>query len=202
MGQRGNHESVSCPSAETLMHFRQRCIDCSVITHCRLCHVRYRFNAISLSFFIYYIEVLYDEQFQIADHGRRSRAETQRCAGGRFCVLQSGDRHRIHDHQSCGIRCGGTYCLQTLRPPLLRYSHRVSNQPYRAARRGGTFRFRFALTGSAGMGIAQRLQLPFVQEVIAAATAVKKLIPQTDTMVELGAKTPRSCTSAARRKNA
>jgi predicted CoA-substrate-specific enzyme activase len=47
-------------------------------------------------------------------------------------------------------------------------------------------RFRFALTGSAGMGIAQRLQLPFVQEVIAAATAVKKLIPQTDTMVELG----------------
>ncbi len=50
----------------------------------------------------------------------------------------------------------------------------------------GSARFRFALTGSAGMGIAQRLQLPFVQEVIAAATAVKKLIPQTDTMVELG----------------
>ncbi len=46
--------------------------------------------------------------------------------------------------------------------------------------------FHFALTGSAGMGIAQRLELPFVQEVIAAATAVKNLIPQTDTMVELG----------------
>ena len=46
--------------------------------------------------------------------------------------------------------------------------------------------FRFAMTGSAGMGIAQRLGLPFVQEVIAAATAVKRLIPQTDTMVELG----------------
>ena len=46
--------------------------------------------------------------------------------------------------------------------------------------------FSFALTGSAGMGIAQRLHLPFVQEVIAAATAVKKLIPQTDTVVELG----------------
>ena len=50
----------------------------------------------------------------------------------------------------------------------------------------GKERFRFALTGSAGMGIAQRLELPFVQEVIAAATAVKELIPQTDTMVELG----------------
>lgn len=50
----------------------------------------------------------------------------------------------------------------------------------------GRERFRFALTGSAGMGIAQRLRLPFVQEVIAASTAVKKLIPQTDTVVELG----------------
>jgi predicted CoA-substrate-specific enzyme activase len=50
----------------------------------------------------------------------------------------------------------------------------------------GSRPFTFALTGSAGMGIAQRLHLPFVQEVIAAATAVKKLIPQTDTVVELG----------------
>lgn len=50
----------------------------------------------------------------------------------------------------------------------------------------GEARFRFALTGSAGMGIAQRLRLPFVQEVIAASAAVKKLIPQTDTVVELG----------------
>ena len=46
--------------------------------------------------------------------------------------------------------------------------------------------FSFALTGSAGMGIAQRIGLPFVQEVIACASAVKSLIPQTDTVVELG----------------
>ncbi|MDY3915191.1 MAG: acyl-CoA dehydratase activase-related protein [Selenomonadaceae bacterium] len=46
--------------------------------------------------------------------------------------------------------------------------------------------FSFALTGSAGMGIAQRIGLPFVQEVIACAAAVKDLIPQTDTVVELG----------------
>ncbi|BEU87721.1 2-hydroxyacyl-CoA dehydratase [Selenomonas sp. TAMA-11512] len=46
--------------------------------------------------------------------------------------------------------------------------------------------FSFALTGSAGMGIAQQLKLPFVQEVIACASAVKALIPQTDTVVELG----------------
>ncbi|SDF97080.1 CoA-substrate-specific enzyme activase, putative [Selenomonas sp. WCT3] len=50
----------------------------------------------------------------------------------------------------------------------------------------GERKFSFALTGSAGMGIAQRIGLPFVQEVIACATAVRELIPQTDTVVELG----------------
>lgn len=50
----------------------------------------------------------------------------------------------------------------------------------------GEKKFSFALTGSAGMGIAQRIGLPFVQEVIACAAAVKELIPQTDTVVELG----------------
>ena len=46
--------------------------------------------------------------------------------------------------------------------------------------------FSLALTGSAGMGIAERIGLPFVQEVIACATAVKSMIPSTDTVVELG----------------
>ena len=50
----------------------------------------------------------------------------------------------------------------------------------------GSRRFSFVLTGSAGMGVAQRVGLPFVQEVIACASAVKSLIPQTDTAVELG----------------
>jgi predicted CoA-substrate-specific enzyme activase len=50
----------------------------------------------------------------------------------------------------------------------------------------GGQKFSFALTGSAGMGIAQRIGLPFVQEVIACAAAVRALIPETDTAVELG----------------
>lgn len=50
----------------------------------------------------------------------------------------------------------------------------------------GEQNFSFALTGSAGMGVAQRVGLPFVQEVIACASAVKSLIPETDTAVELG----------------
>ena len=50
----------------------------------------------------------------------------------------------------------------------------------------GTSKFSFALTGSAGMGIAQRIGLPFVQEVVACASAVRRLIPETTTAVELG----------------
>ena len=43
-----------------------------------------------------------------------------------------------------------------------------------------------AVTGSAGMGAAEALGLPFVQEVIACANAVKYWIPQTDAAIELG----------------
>ena len=50
----------------------------------------------------------------------------------------------------------------------------------------GEAKFSFALTGSAGMGIAQRIGLPFVQEVVACASAVRRLIPETTTAVELG----------------
>ena len=50
----------------------------------------------------------------------------------------------------------------------------------------GGSKFSFALTGSAGMGVAQHIGLPFVQEVIACASAVRSLIPETDTVVELG----------------
>ena len=46
--------------------------------------------------------------------------------------------------------------------------------------------FKIALAGSAGMGIAKKISLPFVQEVIACQAAVEKFIPQTDTVVELG----------------
>ena len=46
--------------------------------------------------------------------------------------------------------------------------------------------FKLALAGSAGMGIAKKISLPFVQEVIACQKAVEEFIPQTDTVVELG----------------
>ena len=43
-----------------------------------------------------------------------------------------------------------------------------------------------AISGSAGMGIADKLGLPFVQEVYAEKLAVERLIPGTDVVVELG----------------
>ncbi|MDD6799933.1 MAG: acyl-CoA dehydratase activase-related protein [Firmicutes bacterium] len=42
------------------------------------------------------------------------------------------------------------------------------------------------ITGSGSIGIARSLSLPFVQEVVAVASALKTLYPQTDVAVELG----------------
>ena len=47
-------------------------------------------------------------------------------------------------------------------------------------------KFTCAITGSAGMGMASNLNMPFVQEVIACSKAIKTWIPQTDVAVELG----------------
>lgn len=43
-----------------------------------------------------------------------------------------------------------------------------------------------AMSGSAGMGIAEKLNIPFVQEVYAEKTAVERLSPGTDAVIELG----------------
>ena len=43
-----------------------------------------------------------------------------------------------------------------------------------------------AISGSAGMGLAQSCGVPFVQEVFATRVAVKKLAPETDCVIELG----------------
>ncbi|MFA7412187.1 MAG: acyl-CoA dehydratase activase-related protein [Tissierellaceae bacterium] len=43
-----------------------------------------------------------------------------------------------------------------------------------------------AISGSAGMGLANRCEIPFVQEVYATRVAVGKLIPDADVVIELG----------------
>ena len=46
--------------------------------------------------------------------------------------------------------------------------------------------FSLAISGSAGMKIAERLDIPFIQEVYSTKVAVDKLNPGTDTIIELG----------------
>jgi predicted CoA-substrate-specific enzyme activase len=46
--------------------------------------------------------------------------------------------------------------------------------------------FALALTGSAGLGLAEEAQLPFVQEVAGTFLAVQRFYPQSDVVVELG----------------
>ena len=43
-----------------------------------------------------------------------------------------------------------------------------------------------SITGSGGMGIAQGLDIPFTQEVVASSKAIKTYYPQTDVAIELG----------------
>lgn len=42
------------------------------------------------------------------------------------------------------------------------------------------------VTGSGGLSVSEWLNIPFIQEVIAATTAVRKIIPKTDVVIELG----------------
>lgn len=42
------------------------------------------------------------------------------------------------------------------------------------------------ITGSAGMGIGERVAIPFVQEVVAAVEVVKNVYPETHTLIDLG----------------
>ena len=46
--------------------------------------------------------------------------------------------------------------------------------------------FTITVTGSGGISVAEWLDIPFVQEVIAGVEAIKRLIPETDVAIELG----------------
>ncbi|HEY0222212.1 MAG TPA: acyl-CoA dehydratase activase-related protein [Lactovum miscens] len=50
----------------------------------------------------------------------------------------------------------------------------------------GKISLELAITGSGGMGLAEVIDVPFIQEVIASAITIEKFIPQTDVMIELG----------------
>ncbi len=50
----------------------------------------------------------------------------------------------------------------------------------------GNLKLRLSLTGTAGMGLAERAKLPFVQEVVAAGLVVQAIYPQVRTLIDIG----------------
>ncbi|HCH99134.1 MAG TPA: hypothetical protein DFI63_14170, partial [Lachnospiraceae bacterium] len=50
----------------------------------------------------------------------------------------------------------------------------------------GNIRLHPMITGSGGLTLANHLKVPFVQEVISVATALKEIAPKTDVAIELG----------------
>lgn len=51
---------------------------------------------------------------------------------------------------------------------------------------GKNNKFALTITGSSGIGLAQKLGISFIQEVIACTKTVEELIPETDVVIELG----------------
>ena len=56
----------------------------------------------------------------------------------------------------------------------------------RAREQLGEIRIRPGITGSGGLTLSRHLHIPFTQEVVAVATALKAEAPQTDVAIELG----------------
>ena len=50
----------------------------------------------------------------------------------------------------------------------------------------GDVSFDMLITGSAGLGISEKFDLPFIQEVVASAEVVKQLYPQVKTLIDIG----------------
>ena len=62
----------------------------------------------------------------------------------------------------------------------------LSNLLHRAIQKLGAVRVSPVITGSGGLTLATHMNVPFVQEVIAVSSALKKNAPQTDVAIELG----------------
>lgn len=53
-------------------------------------------------------------------------------------------------------------------------------------------RVQLCVSGSAGMGFAESMSIPFAQEVYATRVAIRRNLPETDVVIELAARTRRS----------
>ena len=103
-----------------------------------------------------------------------------------------------HKHYTLGIDIGST----TVKIAILDDAHHILFSDYKrhfaniretlssllqdACNKLGNVTLHPMITGSGGLTLANHLKVPFVQEVIAVATALKELAPKTDVAIELG----------------
>ncbi|MBQ7781434.1 MAG: 2-hydroxyacyl-CoA dehydratase [Lachnospiraceae bacterium] len=103
-----------------------------------------------------------------------------------------------HMHHTLGIDIGST----TVKIAILDEQHNILFSDYerhfaniretlsallqKAYKKLGNLTVHPMITGSGGLTLANHLQVPFTQEVIAVATSLKELAPQTDVAIELG----------------
>ena len=102
------------------------------------------------------------------------------------------------EHYTLGIDIGST----TVKIAILNDAHNIIFSDYKrhfaniretlsdllkeAFDKIGNINIHPMITGSGGLTLANHLQVPFVQEVISVATALKELAPKTDVAIELG----------------
>ena len=79
-----------------------------------------------------------------------------------------------------------TLLFSTYRRHLSQISQKTAELLREIADKEGDGAYLVSISGSAGMGMAQDLGIPFVQEVYATKTAVDQYAPETDVVIELG----------------
>ena len=119
--------------------------------------------------------------------------------GGRIWKILSGENNSMNETKqlSLGIDVGSTTVKVVLREgeqilfqDYQRHMSQVRQKTlellHEAAPYIGDRPFTVALSGSAGLGLAESVGIPFVQEVFATGEVVKNLEPDTSAVVELG----------------
>ena len=113
-------------------------------------------------------------------------------------AVQTGTDRQLNKLYMLGIDIGST----TVKIAILDDAHNLLFSDYKrhfaniretlfsllqdAQNKLGNIQLHPMITGSGGLTLANHLKVPFVQEVISVATALKELAPQTDVAIELG----------------
>lgn len=113
-------------------------------------------------------------------------------------AVQTGTDSQLNKLYMLGIDIGST----TVKIAILDDAHNLLFSDYKrhfaniretlfsllqdAQNKLGNIQLHPMITGSGGLTLANHLKVPFVQEVISVATALKELAPQTDVAIELG----------------